>query len=484
MATTKTNTRPFAIYCRLSKATDGTLETVQQQEDLCRSYAGDRLPLDDNHVYVDASLSAWKRRNGRPIKRPAWDAMMAAAERGELAGVLVYAVDRFTRRPADLEALIDLAELRGLIIDGPRSGRLDLSTATGRQQARWMALQAASESDNTSERIKATLGRKMREGKPMCAGRAFGFETGGLVQRPTEVKVVRELARRALAGEPLQHLAEHLNARGIRTVNGNGWTGANVGRILGQHRHGGKVEHHGELVANIHSADEPVLDAETYDAIQALLTSRRRGARPSGRFLLTGVLVCKDCGIAMNGATKTKRAADGSAVRQYRCPPPRKSATGERLGGGCLSSIKAGPVEDAVAEFMTTLLASPTIATKVRKREQAMSAARKVRRDAVEAAEDALADLEVKLASGEIIRRAYDRAKPIHDRNLARAQAALVEVTAAGTVPLPPAIAALDWAEATDDEKRALIRRYHVTITIARATSRKWEPERIVIDAG
>ncbi|MDT4945378.1 MAG: hypothetical protein QOH14_2111, partial [Pseudonocardiales bacterium] len=27
MATTKTNTRPFAIYCRLSKATDGTLET-------------------------------------------------------------------------------------------------------------------------------------------------------------------------------------------------------------------------------------------------------------------------------------------------------------------------------------------------------------------------------------------------------------------------------------------------------------------------
>ena len=43
----------------------------------------------------------------------------------------------------------------GLMIEGPRSGRLDLTTATGRQQARWMAMQAASESDNTSERCKA-----------------------------------------------------------------------------------------------------------------------------------------------------------------------------------------------------------------------------------------------------------------------------------------------------------------------------------------
>ena len=82
---------------------------------------------------------------------------MEVAGRGEVAGILVFAVDRFTRRPRDLETLIELADEHGVAIDGPRSGRLDLTTATGRQQARWMALQAAAESDNTSERIKTTL---------------------------------------------------------------------------------------------------------------------------------------------------------------------------------------------------------------------------------------------------------------------------------------------------------------------------------------
>jgi site-specific DNA recombinase len=458
---TTTSSKPYAIYCRLSKAKDGSLETVQQQEDLCRAYAGDRLPIDDGLIFRDPSLSAWKRRNGKPVNRPAWDAMMAAAERGDLAGVIVYAVDRFTRRPADLEALIDLAELRGLVIDGPRSGRLDLRTATGRQQARWMALQAASESDNTSERIKSTLGRKMREGKPMGAGRIFGFETGGQVQRPSEVAVVRELAQRALAGVPLQHLAADLNGRGLTTSRGKVWTGANVGRLLGHHRYGGKVEHKGMIVGTM--PGESVLDAATYEAVQSLLASRRRGARPNGRFLLTGVLLCESCGIPMNGATRTTRRGDGSAARQYRCPPQRANGA-----GGCLSSILAEPVEERVAAHMVNLLANPTIAAKVSKRERALTEARASQQSKVESIEGQLVDLEVKWATGEIIQSAYNRAKPVLDGRLARERASLDGLA---IVAAPSMFdAALDWDEATDDEKRALIRRYGVKITIARST--------------
>src|SRR4051812_48715321 len=109
--------KPWAVYARLSKAPKtGDLEKVDYQIELCRKYAkGRKLRVSEAHVYRDESLSAWKKG----VKRQGWDRLMEAAGRGEVAGILVYAVDRFTRRPKDLEALIELAEDHGLMIDGP-----------------------------------------------------------------------------------------------------------------------------------------------------------------------------------------------------------------------------------------------------------------------------------------------------------------------------------------------------------------------------
>ena len=113
-AAIETESKPWAVYARLSKAASGDLEKVEYQVELCRQHAESRgLDVSEQHVFVDNSLSAWKKR----VRRPQWDALMSAAERGEVAGILVYAVDRFTRRPKDLETLIELAEDHGLVID-------------------------------------------------------------------------------------------------------------------------------------------------------------------------------------------------------------------------------------------------------------------------------------------------------------------------------------------------------------------------------
>ena len=51
-------------------------------------------------------------------------------------------------------------------------------------------------------------------------------------------------------------------------------------------RNGGLVEHHGEIVGVIRDEAgeplEPILDAQTYEALMARVSSRRRGAPPSG----------------------------------------------------------------------------------------------------------------------------------------------------------------------------------------------------------
>ena len=210
-----------------------------------------------------------------------------------------------------------------------------------------------------------------------------------------------------------------------------------------------------------------MLDADTWEALHAQITARRRGRRPTGRYLLTGLARCSKCKRTMNGATNTR-----SGARIYRCPPQL---------GGCGRSVDAASVEDMAGSYMVKLLADPANVAAVAERERALTGARAEQLARVEAVEDQLADLEVKWASGELVQRAYDRAKPVLDRRLAAEQARLgaLEHPAA---PLP-ADAAADWAVGHDAEKRILIQRYGVQITVGqhRPGARQFDPARVRI---
>jgi hypothetical protein len=79
------------------------------------------------------------------------------------------------------------------------------------------------------------------------------------------------------------------------------------------------------------------------------------------------------------------------------------------------------------------------------------------------------------------VQRAYDRAKPVLDQRLAAARARL-DGLAHPAAPLP-ADAAADWAEATDAERRILIQRFGVRITVGphRPGARRFDPARVRI---
>ena len=121
----------YAIYARRSRKkakARNDRETVERQVALCRKYAAEQgITVSDDHVYVDNDRSAWKPTG----KREQWIAMIEAGRRGEFAGVLAYKLDRFSRNLRDAEDLVDLAGNRRVVVDGPNSGRIDLSTAGG-----------------------------------------------------------------------------------------------------------------------------------------------------------------------------------------------------------------------------------------------------------------------------------------------------------------------------------------------------------------
>lgn len=432
------------------------------------------LPYRDDLVFRDAALSASKPN----VIRPDWDRMMELAQSGQLGGIAIVAIDRFTRDVTTMEDLIKLADTYKVGIGGPRAGNLDLTTYQGIQQARGMAVQAANESLATSFRIKGTLARKMRAGQPMGA-RCYGFEIGGVVQRPAEVAIIREMIDRVLANESLENLARDLNGRvdaegnPLTTVRGAKWRGKNLGRMLLCRRYIGIVEHHGEDVGVI--PGEPVLDRKRYDRLQAKMTSRRKGRRPNVEggegFWLTGLLFCGNCGHRMSGTTRHKPLKDGvTKVRDYRCPVTLD---------GCGRSIVAKPVEDMVDDHMVDVLADRDRIRQMVAENTLLNEARaELYREKVEIDED-MANLEVKKARRETSRLRYDRAMPIYEQRLAEvtAELARLEPAQAEEDYDPDA----DWADMVPEERRRTIERLHVRIEIGpkQGPARRFDSRRV-----
>lgn len=477
--------RPYAIYARLSRKKPERAgqrrvrrddESVERQVRETRTYAAEHnLLIDDAQIYVDNHFSAWKASGGQ---RPAWIDLMAAAASGRVRGVLVWKLDRFTRAPRDMEDLIDLAERHGVVIDGPHSGHIDMTTAAGRQQARGAANQAAAESDNTSERVRAVFAEARRSGEVIGGGRVFGFEhAGDTVQRPDEVALLREAAARMLAGEPLSTLAAEFAVRGVVSARGKPFNSANLGRMLGRHRYGGHVEHNGVIVGRI--PGEPILDRDTYEGVQTMLASRRRGRRATGRYELTGIARCgrPGCGRTLAGATATRTRAAGTTNRIYVCPKQR---------GGCGMGIQADALEERVRGRALELLADPDTRVAVGARDAALNDARNAAAARLEDVDAQLVDLETKQALGDLIPAAYSAAKPILDR---RRLAALAELGEVGTAPPGselPQVDEADWDDMTCVERRQLITRLHMTITVLPVRPdgprNRIDPARIVVE--
>ena len=74
-------------------------------------------------TWSDPDASAYDEH----VHRPGFDDVLAAAERGEIDVVVCWAVDRLTRQPSQMEAVIKLMRKSGLRLVTVKEGELDLS---------------------------------------------------------------------------------------------------------------------------------------------------------------------------------------------------------------------------------------------------------------------------------------------------------------------------------------------------------------------
>ena len=269
------------------------------------------LPL--GQVHVDDGRSAWNPK----VERPGWDTLMGRLESGESGGVIVFDMERFSRRPIEGERLIAAAE-RGLVVLDS-DGEFGLATASGKKSFRDAMNAAAYYSDRLSDRV--TRGKKLKAlaGEPN-GSRPFGFLADGVTPHPEESVILRDAATRLLGGETQESVIADLDARGVRTVRGGRWSRAGLRTMLTRPRNAGFVTYRGKVVARL--PGEPILGEDEHARLLSLYAARRPGRPPSGAYLCSGVVTCGACGKPMAGRPRRDRHyPDGEVRREYLCNP-------------------------------------------------------------------------------------------------------------------------------------------------------------------
>lgn len=345
------------IYARLSQedldARPGEATATQRQVADCRAKA-EREGWNVVGVYDDPdhSASSLKRR------RPAFERMLGDLGDGvQVDAVLTYKLDRLLRHPREAERVIELADTRGFGIVSLNDPGIDLTSPGGRAMFRMTITWAKLETETMSLRIRRKARDDAESGRPNGGGiRAFGLTADKAFVVPVEAEIVRDAARRLLAGASLHSIVIDWNERGVRTPGrrsapgGRKWEVSSLRRMLTAPRIVGDRSHHGDVVSS--GAFPPLLDRDTWDRLRAVLAAPRGGNGGSTvrKHYLTGLAVCGRCG------AKLVARPDARGTTRYVCAVPR--------GCGGITVAKAN-IEPLIAEAIAIRLDSPAFRTAV-----------------------------------------------------------------------------------------------------------------------
>ena len=271
-------------------------------------------------VYVDDDVSAYSGK-----VRPAYKRMLDDLRGGFLDAVAVYDVDRLHRQPKELEEFFEVCKAAGVTKLASVSGDIDLSTNDGQFLARILGAVAKKESDDKSRRVRRKHEELAQAGKIAGGGaRPYGYESDKRTVRESEAIVIRDCARRVLAGESIRSITADLSERAVPTVKGGQWKPQTLRTLLMSGRVSGQREYHGELVA---TAEWPAIitPAET-TRIRALLSDpARRTNKTARRYLLVRLLRCGACGETLVSRPRSDGARRKLSLhcRRFRHPAER-----------------------------------------------------------------------------------------------------------------------------------------------------------------
>ena len=270
-------------------------------------------------TFSDNDKSAYSRK-----PRPRYNDLLAAIRERRINAVVSWHPDRLHRQLRELVAFIDLVDEYDVHVETCSAGKYDLSTASGRMQAKMLGTVAEFESEHKSERIRRKLEQNAATGRHHGGSRPFGWRDDRVTLDPVEAEVVREAAQLLLGGEPVNSIARILNERGHVTSVGRPWRDVTVRTMLRRPRNAGIRVHHGEELGP--GQWELILSTAEHRQIVSILSAPGRVTNPgkNGRVHLLSTIAT--CGVCDGSVVVAKgKVYDGKGGRRsggksvYRC---------------------------------------------------------------------------------------------------------------------------------------------------------------------
>ena len=303
--------------------------------------------------------------SGGNTERPAFQRLLADVRSGKIDVVLVYKVDRFSRKLKDFVECLSVLEAHQTAFVSVKES-FDTTTSMGKLLLGILMVFAEFERENGAERVRDRMASARKKGKWTGSIPPLGYLVDPLKKRlvidPAEAVVVRRIYTRYLHLGSALAVIKELNAEGVSTkkwvskagkVRGaRKWGQGDIYRILRHHGYLGEVFYKGTIYPGEH---EPIIERSLWDRVHvrlgAVTRSTANATRSTTPGFLKGLARCAGCGGAMTmGWTKSK----ATKYRYYRCSSAAKAGSATCTVG----SIAAGEIEQAVLTQLSNVFRS------------------------------------------------------------------------------------------------------------------------------
>ncbi|KEI96584.1 recombinase [Clostridium botulinum A2B3 87] len=385
-----------AIYSRKSKFT-GKGESVENQIEMCKEYLKRNFNnIDDIEIYEDEGFS------GKDTNRPKFKKMIKAAKNKKFSILICYRLDRISRNVADFSNTIE--ELQKYNIDFISiKEQFDTSTPMGRAMMNIAAVFAQLERETIAERIKDNMVELAKTGRWLGGTSPLGYKSEPveyssedgknkkmykLTEVEDEMNIVKLIYKLYLEKRGFSSVATYLCKNKYKGKNGGEFSRETVRQIVinpvycisdknifkwfkskGATTYGASDDIHGLMVYNKREGgkkDKPinewiiavgkhkgVISSDIWLKCQNLIQQNNAKSSPrSGtgeKFLLSGMVVCKECNSGMSSWSHFNKKTN-FMERYYRCNLRNRASN--RCSTKMLNAYKA---EEYVANYLKEL---------------------------------------------------------------------------------------------------------------------------------
>lgn len=311
-----------ALYIRVSSQEQVEGYSIGEQTERLNKYA-EAMEWTVYKTYVDPGYS------GGNINRPGLNEMIRDIESGGIDAVIVYKLDRLSRSQFDTLYLIEKVFLANDTDFISMTESFSTKSSIGKAMIGFLAVFAQLEKDKINERTLMGKEARAKEGKwgggsSEPIGYDYNPATEELTVNEYEKMQILEAVDLFLKGTPLRTIERLFLSKGYtyrgRSGKTNTWDPKRFKYVFSNKLYLGYIRYRGEWYKADH---EPIMDEETFDKVQKLLTQRaemfeKHKQRSAGQTTyLGGMIYCKQCGGKYAKTSWPQR--NGSQTVLYTC---------------------------------------------------------------------------------------------------------------------------------------------------------------------